>query len=157
MQKKYWRRVNSILFVIAFFAPWLRSCGVNTLNGFQFTILFGLATSQGLSDSGTTTGDQSGLLFLIVFMGLLCLLLYALINLIFSFRPVSQFFSRLRIGSLIGAGIGMLGSLALTQSSDINNVGDYLWGYWLTWVGVLSSLGVEILEGRASTTDVSEK
>ncbi len=155
MLKKYWRRFNTILFIIAFFAPWLHSCGVATFNGFEFTILFGLATSHSFSGSGTSTDGQSGLLAPIIFLGLICILLYTVINLICSLGVTTRILSCWRLGVLIGGGIGMLASLALTGSSDMS-IEDYLWGYWLTWVALVSSSGVEIMDAQAGTANVPD-
>lgn len=146
MLKKSWRRFNTILFLFAFWAPWLSFCGSNKLNGFETTILSGAATAD--------LGNQSTLLPPIVFVGLICILLYSLISLIFSFGITTEKVSRLRIGALVGGCVGML-SLVLASFSD-SSTDDFLWGYWLTWVGLLSSIAIEITESRAKKTSGSD-
>jgi hypothetical protein len=154
MRKKYWRRFNTILLLVAFSAPWLHSCGVNTLNGFQSTALFGIAISQFLSDPEPLNGDQSGVFVPIIFIGLICILLYSLMNLIYSFGFITKMFSGLKVSILTASGLGMVGSLAWAKWSG-TNLEDFLWGYWLTWMGLLSSLGIEIMEDRVGSSRIS--
>ncbi len=146
MPIKFWRRFNTILLLFAFYAPWLRFCGNNRLNGYQTTLIF--------ADAIADLGNQPNGFAPLIFVGLICILLYSLLNLIFSFGLTTQIVSRLRIGTLICGVLGML-SLAFASLSD-SSTDDFLWGYWLTWAGLLSGLGVEITEGGAKITNVSD-
>ena len=159
MLKKYWRRFNTILFLVAFFAPWLPSCGNNTLNGFQSTLVVGSAIVGFVSNPGNLNVEENQYLWFvpIVFVGLICTLLYWLMNLVPSSGSTTRVFSRWRIGMLIGGTLGMLlGSIVHTTFYGMD-LQDYLWGYWLTWVGLLSSIGLEINEYPASTARVSDE
>ncbi len=156
MLRKSLRRFTTILFLVAFFAPWLPSCGTNTANGFEVTLILGSGTLEAFNPINLKEGLS--LLFVpIVFVGLTCTLLYALMNLLSSFNDFDmQKLLRWRTGTLIGAVLGMLGSIAWTKFSDID-LKDYLWGYWAAWGGLLLSIGLEIMENQASRSSASDK
>jgi hypothetical protein len=120
-----WRVVNTSILLFAFFSPWLSSCsGRNPYSGLDVTL-----SRASLNGAGAVFGTIGGI----------CVLLYALTNLIRAAsgnRPHSNRWLRI---SLAGSIIGLLGMRIGPSVSSIDS------GYCLTGVGILSSL---ILEAR---------
>lgn len=137
--KKYWRLFNSTLLLIAFIAPWFRSCGSNTINGFD---------AISISGDGALKAPFS--LYPIIFVGLACLLLYILLNLFSLSVLKAEKLRPWRKRTLIGGVAGMIfvPILPILEES--------LWGYWLTWIGLLSSIVLEARENQNSKANTPD-
>jgi len=150
--RKRWRFLNALLFLTGFLAPWTRACSSSndTISGFGVTSFMGWFTFETLTrDIFQAIAHPAGWNYIalfttpFIFVGLVCILLYALLYSLLNFRPDKRKHFYTRILLLLAGAVGM-GSIILWLR-DVNwqktvDLKDLLWGYWLTWVALGSSL-----------------
>lgn len=137
---KLWRLLNSFILMLGLYAPWFTACSdstvgaqsTNTFNGFDTALLYGLFAWLSTEDSSF----WGVIYFLAVALGVALLLIYTLLNLrrILTQEDSDRWLSI----SLVFGFLGMLAGIFAIAS-----IQDYLWGYWLSWLGIISSLIAE--------------
>lgn len=130
---KVWRIVNSIVLLIGFFSPLLR---IET-DAWSPGELYEIEQSGAIAVvSGLLTYDQDQLSKSAGQVALV-LLVFAIVNLIFAWLKTPP--KTWVYPPTILLGLSVIGIVLLL-------LGDYdlLWGYWLFWVGIVSSIAFEV-------------
>jgi len=147
-----WRMINTTIILIAFFGPWFKSCSFNangTVNGVETALIMG-AGSVSSHQTHETIDSSPSILFALVCLGLISIFIYCVLNMVV-LLPNNRLIAKpiwidLVSGFLALGGAGLSLMLALDP--------EWLWGYWLAWVGLASSIWLEI---RTHLTGRSEK
>ncbi|MBI5714465.1 MAG: hypothetical protein HZC38_13740 [Chloroflexi bacterium] len=135
-----WRMMNTVIFLIAFFSPWLSSCN-KTYNGFETTSLVGTMGIGAFSSS-----PIMGFYFVLIFIGLLCVGVYSLVSAVAIFIKYAR---RIAFIPLVISVISMVMIaiyIILSSSGRLNSLLGLLGGYWFTWIGLISSSVMELIE-----------
>ena len=142
---KVWRIINSIVMLISFFIPWVEE---NDFSYYTVFTYFGRLDFQGglainyLLDPILRYEIRTAFM-IIDAIGLAAILIYCVLNMILSLLQTKYF------DELIWA-ISTFFLMALTVSSLRHQISVWfgwkflLWGYWLTWIGLASSIILEI-------------
>jgi hypothetical protein len=138
-----WRAINSAIFLVAFIAPWLTQCG-GQIRGYETPFWLGLGTwSLFVRVSRLEMWAEVPLYILapIILIGVLGIVVYTMANAIGVMIP-SRAGKLRRFPNTLKAGlIGMLASIIYVVGTG--SFMNLLWGYWLTWMGLVSSLILE--------------
>jgi RsiW-degrading membrane proteinase PrsW (M82 family) len=137
-----WRVLNAILFLVAFLAPWTHACREVTVNGFEATVAAGGIAFQGFTSPSAGWNEPLVWIVSAIFIGLVCILLYALVYSLLNFRPHHRGHFYLRMGMLAAGVLGMVSAVVFVKS----DIKELLWGYWLAWVGLASSITLELID-----------
>jgi len=137
-----WRRINTLVLLLIFFAPWIRSCD-GELNGYQYTYNLG----TGLLSIGSAENDTPVVivvLYFLVLVGLLSILVFCILNFYTTFNKDEfdgkSFLNKLML-FLLATGVVSLSIILIT---NLRSLKDLLWGFWATWLGMLSSIWLEL-------------
>jgi hypothetical protein len=140
-----WRLLNVLVVLAGMTAPWfvipsdLLPGLQESISGWRFVVNLAIATIRPppidiwplrVRDGLTATGG--------IFIGIYCVA-----NLVLLFQPWRNNKPRGWHVALLGSGI--LGSLVLVQPFDPIS-GPPLWGYWMTCLGMLSSVALEAID-----------
>jgi hypothetical protein len=147
--RRAWRVLNTAVILVAFFAPWLRGCdplggpappvsgfllartAVDLLVAFRRTLLVELFEPDSLAP-----------LIVSFVIGVLGLWAYVSLNLI---QALTGRLSVGRTWRLVALAAGVAGLLWPSILRLISG-GSFLWGFWLNWAGIGSSLILEITD-----------
>lgn len=126
-----WRGLNASILIIAFFSPWLNSCGGTVESGIEISFMWLFSVVE--------TGSLYFLFLALAFgVGGISIIVYASMNMIWIFTGILPEKSTLQLALLAGIVFVLL---AVSIIAD-----ELLWGYSLTWIVVLSSSLVEWFE-----------
>jgi hypothetical protein len=143
-----WRALNSAIFLVAFIAPWLSACN-GQIRGYETPFWLGLGTWSlfvRISRPEMWAEVPSYVLAPVILVGVLGVAVYAIANLLAAIFP-RRATKLVRFPRNLTAGlIGMLASIIYVIGTGA--LMDLLWGYWLTWAGLVSSFALEVVNRR---------
>ena len=141
-KKTPWRMVNTGFFLAVFMAPWVRACD-SDINGYSAIHNSGTIAISSLLGSNESIDIYSFFLYTIIFLGLSYILIYCLLNIIIVINKKQltskPLYTKLSLFLLINGTIGLITVLYVAKS-----LGEVLMGYWLSWIGLVSSIWLEI-------------
>lgn len=117
-----WRIVNSIALLLGFYSPWLRRTNSESPIPAWSIVILGIMDGRILS--------------FILAIGAAAVFFYATLTIILRHQR--------RLHTVL-LGLSVIGLAALWLLVELTG---FLWGYWFTWVGVLSSIFIEVQDYR---------
>lgn len=126
-----WRGLNTSILLIAFFAPWFRFHGFD-FSGYEVSI----TNLEALMDSINPYGMAG-----VNAIGGGSFIVYVILNLVLVFKKEKPRNKAWLILPLMG----QVPFLVLVWIIRLSPDGELLWGYLLVWVGVLSSILLELI------------
>jgi hypothetical protein len=147
--------INTAIILLAFGSPWFRGCGDppptpddpgygDTVNGFQ--IIQDMASSMDAMASELISSALAIVALvgsIIAFFVLISLPLYAILNLFIALGNTQLINKPIWID--LEMGLLWIGGIVLSIFflSSLGAAHQLLWGYWFTWVGLVSSIWLE--------------
>ena len=148
---KVLRIVNSIVLLIGFSGPWLKSCGASTYTGWEITKISLELIPVIEFNIGEFIEEPLGILAILMILPFLTIPAYAIVSLLMSIIGIApQKLRTLRVLLLSTSAIGLsipLLFITITPQFTVEDV-TLIWGYWLTLSGIGSSISVEIVDYR---------
>ncbi len=149
-QSKVWRIINSLIILFAFFIPWAVMDSANNIifTGFRMIPFYQSTTrfEMLVQEREWTERIRAAMVMMPYFLGLYALLMYSAVNMfaaLFINKLVGKTIWNILVSCLLILGIINLLHLPGLDRGAWQNLSLALWGYWLVWVGVVSSIVLE--------------
>ncbi len=122
------------MLLVGFLAPWL----IPGIDGLVWTGMMGISGFVALA---LPMDLAFAIAMLLRFVGGICVVLYAIVNIVW-FENWNLLISTLVTAAF---GVGVLRGAELAYAMSTGTVGEIQFGYWLTLIGIVSSLVLEVI------------